>query len=355
MQICTKCVLPETYPRIRFDKNGICNVCKHFDEHYKNIDYQARQRELEKIIDKAKKKKREYDCIVPISGGRDSSMVLYMAVKIFKLKTLALTYDNGFASAQARDNLENLTRSLNVDFMSFKPQTNTLMKAYRTAFLKTGDFCIPCNRGVTTAIYKTALRNNIPLILLGYCSKTDGIPSEMERFDQRLFKDIAKGEMSSAELRPFTFPQIKRLLVTRISVPDYFDWKETENFKKLSEEIVGSNYSGDVHFDCIATPVADYLKRMKWGFGKKELKMAVYVRDGLMSRDDALAQLPTKIEEPAIMDYWLKQLNVSREDVANAKNLSFSGFKSYNQGLLKFLSKHTKLVSFPLEDDEALK
>lgn len=352
MIICTKCVLPETYPKIIFDENGICNVCKRFDTHYKNIDYKARQQELEKIIEKTKNKKREYDCIVPVSGGRDSSMVLYMAVKVFKLKTLALTYDNGFTSTQAKENLENLTRSLNVDFISFKPRIDILMKAYRTAFLKTGDFCIPCNRGVTTIVYKTALRNKIPLILLGYCSKTDYIPPEIERFDQRLFKDITKNEMTDEELKPFVFPQIQRLLVTRINVPDYFDWRETENFKKLSEEITGTNYSGDVHFDCIATPVADYLKRMKWGFGKKELKMAVYIRDGLMSRDEALAQLPTKIEEPEILDYWLKQLNVTREDVARARDLSFKNFKSYNLRLLKILSKYTKLVSFPLEEDE---
>lgn len=351
MKVCAKCILPDTYPGIKFDEKGICNVCKHFDIHYKKINYKERQKELEKIIDKAKKKKREYDCMVPISGGRDSSMVLYLAVKVFKLKTLAFNYDNGFFSEQAKKNMELLTKALDVDFISYRPQVSKMMRAYRISFLKTGDFCIPCNRGVTTGIYRTAFENNIPLILLGYCSKTDGIPREVEMFDQRLMRSVLGSEMSRDELRPFMFPQLKRLLITRINVPDYFNWKETENFKKLTEEFVGTNYSGDVHFDCQVAGVADYIKRLKWGFGKKELKLAVYIRDYIITRDEALEKLKSVHEEPEELDYWLKCLNLSHDDVKKAKSLSCAGFKSYNFKLLKFLRKHTKLVSFPYDEE----
>lgn len=350
MTVCTKCILPDTYPGIKFDEEGICNICTYFERKYKNIDYKKRQQELYEIIEKAKKKKREYDCMVPVSGGRDSSMVLYLAAKEFKLKTLAFNYDNGFFSEQAKKNMEVLTKALDVDFISYRPQVGKMMKAYRISFLKTGDFCIPCNRGVTTGIYRTAFENKIPLILLGYCSKTDGIPREVEMFDQRLLKSVFKGEMPYSEMRPFIFPQLKRLLIPRINVPDYFDWKETENFKKLTEEFTGSNYSGDVHFDCQVAGVADYIKRLKWGFGKKEMKLAVYIRDGITIRDEALEKLKSALKEPAELDYWLKSLNLTRNDVAKAKYLSYSGFKSYNFKFLKFLRKHTKLVSFPYDD-----
>jgi N-acetyl sugar amidotransferase len=351
MTLCTKCILPDTYPKIRFDENGECNVCKLFDKHYKNINYEERQKELETILEKAKSKKREYDCMVPISGGRDSSMVLYLAAKKFNMKVLAFNYDNGFFSKQAKENMEVLTRNLDVDFMYYRPKASTMMKAYRTSFLKTGDFCIPCNRGVTTGIYKTAFNKKIPLILLGYCSKTDGIPREVEKFDQRLLKSVLKGDMRKDELECFTFPQLKRLLIPRINVPDYYDWKETENFKSLALEFSGADYTGDVHFDCQVAGVADYIKRMKWGFGKKEMKLAIYVRDGLMSRSEALDQLKNKDEEPAEMGYWLDSLGLTREDLKQVKNVSYDGFKSYNFRLLKILRKHTKLVSFPLDEE----
>lgn len=351
MHYCTRCILPETYPNIKFDEKGECNVCTHFDDKYKNIDYKEKQNELKKIIEKAKKRGREYDCMVPLSGGRDSSMVLYLATKVFKMKVLAFNYDNGFFSDQAKSNMEVLTRALDVDFISYRPKVSKMMQAYRVAFMNTGDFCIPCNRGVTTGIYKTAFDKKIPIILLGYCSKTDGIPREVEMFDQRLMKDVFKGEMNTNDLSPFMFPQIKRLMIPRINVPDYYDWKETENYKKLTEEFIGANYSGNVHFDCRMSGVADYIKRIKWNFGKSEMKFSVYIRDGLMSREEAISKLQLKNEEPPEMKEWMERLSITTDEFQNGMQKSYAGYKSYNYKFLKFLRKHTKLVSFPLEDE----
>jgi N-acetyl sugar amidotransferase len=350
MKVCTKCILPETYPKIEFDEQGVCNVCRSFEKNYKNIDYAQRRKDLERIIERAKKKKRDYDCMVALSGGRDSSMVLYLAVKVFGLKTLAFHYANGFFSEQAKKNMEAITKALNVDFITYRPPVDLMMKAYRTCFLKTADFCIPCNRGVTTGIYKTAFDKKIPLILLGYCSKTDAVPREVEIYEQRLLKDVLKNEMSREELYPFVFPQWKRLLVPRINLPDYFDWKETENFKKLTEEFAGVDYSGDVHFDCKVSPVATYIKKLKWGFGKREIKLAIYIRDGIISREEALSQIAERDGEPAVLDYWLKKLNLSREDLKKVKHLSYDGFKTYNINMLKFLRKYTNIVSHPYTD-----
>lgn len=351
MQVCTRCILPETYPRIKFDQDGVCNVCKLFDTTYKDIDYKERQRELERIIGKARKKRKNYDCMVPLSGGRDSSMVLYLAIKVFGLRTLAFSYDNGFLSRQAKNNMEVSTNALNVDFISYKPQVNTIMKAYRTCFLKTGDFCMPCNRGITTAIYRTALEKRIPLILLGYCSKTDAIPREVEMYEQRLLKDVLKDEMSPQELKPFIFPQLKRLFVHRINLPDYFDWKETENFKRLAAEFIGADYSGNVHFDCKVAGVANYIKKIKWGFGKREMKLAVYVRDGIISRDEALQQIAERDGEPPELDYWLEKLDLRRDDLEKVKHLSYDGFKTYDFRMLKLLKKYTRLVSHPYTEE----
>ena len=95
----------------------------------------------------------------------------------------------------------------------------------------------------------------------------------------------------------------------------------------------------------------DYIKRMKWGFGKKEMKLAIYIRDGLMTRDEALEQLKDANKEPKEMDFWLESLNLTRDDLRGVKDLSYDGYKSYNFRLLKFLRKYTKLVSFPYDEE----
>jgi hypothetical protein len=98
--------------------------------------------------------------------------------------------------------------------------------------------------------------------------------------------------------------------------------------------------------------VADHLKRLKWGFGKKEMKLAVHVRDGIVSRDEAMAQIEaTTQEEPPAMEHWLNSLGLQRQDIDRARRASYDGFKTYDLRMLKVLRKYTKLVSFPLEDE----
>ena len=90
---------------------------------------------------------------------------------------------------------------------------------------------------------------------------------------------------------------------------------------------------------------------MKWGFGKREMKLAVYIRDGIISREEALSQLSEKDGEPPELDYWLKKLSLSRPDLGKVKHLSYDGFKRYNFAFLKLLRKYTNLVSHPYTDE----
>ena len=113
-------------------------MCTRFDKKYNNRDYDKRRLQLERIFQKARSKKRTYDCMVPFSGGRDSTMVLYLCTRVYNLRTLAFTFDNGFASEQARKNMEVAVNKFDVDFLRYKPRRSKLMMAYRISFLKTG-------------------------------------------------------------------------------------------------------------------------------------------------------------------------------------------------------------------------
>ena len=92
---CTKCLLPETHETIEFDKNGSCNVCKQHEIKESGIDWNTQKKELDKLVDNYKGK-YDYDCIVPFSGGKDSTWALYYLIKEYKLNPLVVRFDHGF-------------------------------------------------------------------------------------------------------------------------------------------------------------------------------------------------------------------------------------------------------------------
>ena len=110
---CTKCVLPENYPNITFNDQGICSVCLNF-----KTTKVLGEDKLRKIIETHKGTGGKYDCLVGTGGGRDSTYILYVVKKIFNLNVLALNYDNGFRHPQGEANLKNACEILNVDYIT---------------------------------------------------------------------------------------------------------------------------------------------------------------------------------------------------------------------------------------------
>jgi hypothetical protein len=110
LQRCTRCLLPDSFPHIQFDDSGVCNYC-HSDTRF------AEQREavFTDLLDEYRGKGKEYDCIAPISGGRDSAYVLHQMVTKYGMRTLALTVDSGFITDEALNNIETITSMLGVE------------------------------------------------------------------------------------------------------------------------------------------------------------------------------------------------------------------------------------------------
>ena len=105
MRRCTRCILPETFPGIKFNGVGVCNYCLNHEP----VKVRGEQ-ELEKVLSKYRGRGEKYDCIVPISGGRDSAFVLHQIVKEYNMRTLALTFDGGFITSEGIRNIERLPR-----------------------------------------------------------------------------------------------------------------------------------------------------------------------------------------------------------------------------------------------------
>lgn len=330
---CTRCVLPVNYPNISFDHEGVCSECTNFEKRWKNHDWEAKERELGNILDKAKLKKRKYDCMVPVSGGKDSAYALYVCTQKYKLKTLAVNFNNGFASPVCGENLALMARKFDCDFISWGLRWSNLKEAYRTFFLKTGDFCPPCSRAITSYTYRLAQKEGIPLIVLGFNPKTDVNPPEVEIIDQRLFKDVMRDCLSKREKKDFLIFEPRRFLTKRINLPYYIPFKEKDMVLEL-EQFLGNagGFSGEMHFDCVVSPVANWLRRRKWGFDKKTQKYAALVRDGQMTREQAMRKVEDDDvgKEPEILEYFMEMLDITSDDIESAKEKSALNFRHYN-------------------------
>lgn len=176
---CVRCVLPDTFPGIRFDEHGLCNFCA---ETPAATDLEKRRLELKEELEQVilgHKGKAYYDCVVAFSGGKDSSYTLARLVQTYGLNCLAVTIDNDFMAEQARRNCKTVTQALGVDHLMYTPANRFMNKMYVTsvtqndihpkaAIRRASSMCNSCINLINTYMIKTALQNGIFLIAGGY-------------------------------------------------------------------------------------------------------------------------------------------------------------------------------------------
>ena len=116
---CIRCLLSTDVPGVAIDTDGLCSVCKSYDKHMNSWNQEASLKQFERTLSKIKKKNKLYDVLVPLSGGKDSAYVLYQCRKNYNLRCLAITYDNGFLTDDARKNISTACKILGVDHFYF--------------------------------------------------------------------------------------------------------------------------------------------------------------------------------------------------------------------------------------------
>ena len=136
---CSRCNLPETHESIAFNEEGVCNICQNQDLR-EEIDWAERKKDLDKLINEYKGN-YDYDCLIPFSGGKDSTWTVYYLVKEYNLKPLVVRYDHGFMRPNLEENVSKVQRELGVDVISFKSNWHVTRKLMLQAFLEKGDFC----------------------------------------------------------------------------------------------------------------------------------------------------------------------------------------------------------------------
>jgi queuosine biosynthesis protein QueC len=178
MKYCTKCVLPETFPEISFDSNGVCSVCAEFAAAGRSANLTTHLSDsLLEIIEANRAKNPHYDAVVAFSGGKDSTFLLYLLKEKFDLRLLAVTFDNGFISDACYANMRKIVDGLHVDHTIIKYRQDhlnaiflesALFPIYPAHLTKFGSgVCISCIRMVMTTALRTAIEKNIPMVMLG--------------------------------------------------------------------------------------------------------------------------------------------------------------------------------------------
>src|SRR6266404_2061305 len=141
LRYCARCCLPETTEGIQFDEMGICLACVSQEEKMR-INWQVREAKLRKILDEAKANAgANYDCIVPISGGKDSAYQLHILVNVYKMTPLAVTFSHNWFTETGKYNLANILEKLEVDHMMFTPKRGLVNKLAKQSLKLIGDAC----------------------------------------------------------------------------------------------------------------------------------------------------------------------------------------------------------------------
>jgi tRNA(Ile)-lysidine synthase TilS/MesJ len=208
-QTCSKCLLSDDIPNVVISSDGICNYCSDHTP-FNPYDNQV----LIDIFDKVKKKKKKYDALVPLSGGKDSTYVLYLATKKYNLKVMTYTFDNGLMSDLAKENIEKSIEVCDVDHVWVKPEKKVIKKLYKTALLKSGEICGICGIGIERSMLKVSEDYDIPLILLGHS------PSESNSFTSENLYDQARIKAILKENKEISKKEIDEFLIYPMSSPE---------------------------------------------------------------------------------------------------------------------------------------
>jgi len=337
IKYCIRCCMPETQEGIKFDKLGVCQACQSSEQKI-HIDWTLREKKLREILENAKSKSyNNYDCIVPISGGKDSTFQLHVLVKIYNMKPLAVTFSHNWYSETGWYNLQNSLQEFNVDHIMFTPNRNLVNRLAKKSLEGIGDACWHCHAGVGSFPLQIAVRFNIPLLVWGESiAESSGRATyecPVHKFDRDYFTKVSAklkpsemicSYLSEKDLYPFELPSIEEIEKTGVFgihlgdyifwdderqtefVRDYYGWKETE---------IEGTYKGYKSAECIMPGVHDFTCYLKRGYGRGTFHASVDVRNGLLTREEGF-EIAKKhdCERPEALAYYLKITGMTEKE-----------------------------------------
>jgi N-acetyl sugar amidotransferase len=339
---CLKCVMPNNSVALSLNKKGICSACE-YHEVYQSIssdEWKERRKKFEDIL-KLHKSNSNYDCIIPVSGGKDSYYQTHQIVKEFNLKPLLVTYDGNNYLPEGIHNRDKMREVFDADHLVFGPSVKTLIKLNRQCFKIMGDMNWHAHCGISTYPFQIAAKFNIPLTIWGETFwDISGMydVSDMVEFTNRMrnehnlrgyeWEDVIKNsDLREQDMLWAKFPSDEEYLQNKIRgipVGNYFKWNPNNHTRMIMEKYnwkqkkipfertyrqmsnLDDRYENGVH---------DLLKFIKFGYGRGSDHASKDIRTNYMSREQGIAMVK-KYDHiiPQDLDFWLNYVQMKEDE-----------------------------------------
>lgn len=346
---CSKCVMPETWPRITFDEEGICNICRNYEKKAQ-IDWEARQAVLKGILDqyqqRAKANSNKYDCLIGYSGGKDTAYTLWAAVKKYGMRPLAVTFDHGFKlSDYAEYNMVEVPKKLDIDHLRFYIGGNLRNAMCKKGSEIAGDFCIHCHLGVGAFPTRVSQAFDIPLQIWGEPTgeyQTQGSMygfDELEEQDYEHYKKIFQAGISPEMVKPEGYEDLAMLPFywpdnyepKAIYLGNFEPWDQIKHAEIIQDELgwkphpftdfdpdlvkTWGNYRNWDKVDCPFETIRNWQKYLRRGFDKLSFQASKDIRDGLITREKALAIIKYEGQKPVNFKEFTEETGISEGEL----------------------------------------
>ena len=346
MEYCARCVYPaNARPAIIFDEEGICSGCR-YHESRQRIDWHGREQVLREMLEMYKRTAREqglpYDCIIPVSGGKDSHYQTHLMKVVYGMNPLLVTFNHTFNTELGIRNLTNLVAKLGCDLVRVTANPQSVRKVVRYMAQKVGDITWHYHAGIRTVPFQVAVQQRIPLIVWGehgFAELTGMFTlDDMVEFtkwtrqehDMRGYEAdeliTPESGITNADIAPYRYPtdeQIEEIGVRGIYLSNFLYWNAKEQAELMIEQygFEPSRSGRERTFvlytktDDHANDVHDYMKYVKFGYGRATDDASMEVRHGRMTRDQAI-DLVTRYDSvrPATLSTYFEFLGVSEAE-----------------------------------------
>lgn len=338
---CARCLLLETHDTVTFDADGVCNVCRNIEHKRERVDWAEREAEFRTLLDQYRGK-GAYDCIVPFSGGKDSTFTLYALVNTYKLRPLVVCFDHGFMRPTVLANTERAVRLLGVDFLKFRANWKVVKKLMIESLRRKGDFCWHCHTGIFSFPMQMALKFQVPLVIWGqpnteynaYFRRDEPELVDEKRFNRYINLGITAedmvgmldGEVTLRDLEPFRYPPkeaLRALGYRSICMGTYIPWDVKEQTEVIERELgwrgdevegVPAQY-GYEKVECFMQGVRDYLRFIKRGMGRTNHLATIDIRDGRLTREEGERLMHEHDgRRPASLDVFLEITGLTEKE-----------------------------------------
>lgn len=347
--ICSNCVMDTTDSAILFDSNGVCDHCRDFNDNVKpnwHTDERGHA-ELSRIIDDVRKagKGHDFDCILGLSGGLDSSYMLHLLVKEYGLRPLVFHVDGGWNSDLAVNNIQMLVDKLGLDLFTEVIDWED-MRDFQLAFFKSGisQIDIPQDHAFVATLYKFANKYNVKHIMNGGNISTECVRNPLEWLyygtDMWLINDIRKKfctrplanyPFSSVLFHKFYLRYLRRVQVVRPL--DYMPYSKEKAISTLQNEYGWRAYP-QKHFESRFTKFFEgYWLPTRFGYDTRKVQLSSLILTGQMTREEALEKLQVPAYDPDAIDdefaYIAKKLGISVAELRQLHTMPLKSYKDY--------------------------